>query len=60
VQGFKDIIGIALRIAPPTSVPPDKLIIGHRFLPTFSKYHIQASLFIGSPKFSMMKNYNSL
>src|SRR5581483_398715 len=49
VQGFSDITGRALTIAPPISVPPERLMIGHRFLPAFSKYHSHASLFIGSP-----------
>src|SRR6185312_7000317 len=49
VQGLRGITGRALMIAPPISVPPDRLITGQRFLPTFSKYHVHASLFIGSP-----------
>src|SRR5690242_509161 len=49
VQGLSAMTGSTLTIAPPISVPPDKLIIGQRFLPTLSKYHVHASLFIGSP-----------
>ena len=56
VQGLSEIIGETLSIAPPISVPPDRLIIGHCFLPTFSKYHNHASLFIGSPVVARILN----
>src|SRR5919202_5201384 len=49
VQGISCITGNALNIAPPTSVPPDKLITGQRLFPTFSKYQFHALVFIGSP-----------
>src|SRR5215216_2973168 len=49
VQGLSGMTGSTLSIAPPISVPPDKLIKGQRLFPTFSKYQVQASEFIGSP-----------
>src|SRR6188508_1074302 len=41
--------GSILRIAPPTSVPPDKFITGQRLFPIFEKYQFHASLFNLSP-----------
>src|SRR5690606_28408881 len=49
VQGFSGMTGSTLSMAPPISVPPDRLITGHLLLPTFSKYHCHASEFMGSP-----------
>src|ERR1700731_2778778 len=37
------------RNAPPTSVPPEKLMIGTRRLPTVSLSHLYGSSFHGSP-----------
>src|SRR5687767_6051462 len=55
VQGFSGITGSALSIAPPISVPPDKLMTGQRFLPTLSKYHSHVSVLIGSPVAAKMR-----
>src|SRR3954451_14145847 len=49
VHGLSGITGSTLSIAPPISVPPDKLIKGQRAFPTFSKYHVQVLEFTGSP-----------
>lgn len=56
MQGLRGIIGTVLTMAPPISVPPDKLIMDIIFYQYSQKYQFQASLFITSPVVAKILN----
>src|SRR5688572_26807251 len=54
-HGFKGVVGWADRKQAPTSVPPERLMIGHRLPPTCSKNQFHGSTFHGSPVEARMR-----